>query len=390
MRIAVVDPACLTWPYTPLFCQALVQKGCQVDLIGSQYPFPDEREPIGARTWYHFYRLSVRVYGSGARGPARQALRGAEHVAGMIRLGRLVRSLHPDVIHYQQAPLPWVDQWFVTRLQRIAPVVSTVHNTEPFHGEASRFQKAGFAGLLTRFTHLIVHTEYSRRHLREKVGVTDHRISVFSHPLFEHYRDVAEPMPSPSNPGVVKPGEAVVLFFGNISRYKGLDVLIRAFGRLPETVLNRTRLLVAGVPKIPIREIRDLAVAQGVDDRIIWQLGRTDTKRVDAVFRRATVIALPYRHIDGSGAFCTALCYGKPFIASRVGVFGEALEDGVHGCLVEPGDHAALADRLAWMLSDRDRLAKMGEAVERLRDSWPSWDALAKHTLAVYRTVVRR
>ena len=390
MRVSVVDPSCLTWPYTPLFCEALVQNGCQVDLVASRYPFPDEPEPVGARTWHHFYRGTVRVYGSAAHGRARQALKGAEHVVDMFRLGRFLRSLRPDVIHYQQAPLPWIDQWFVPGLQRIAPVVCTVHNTVPFHGEASRFQKAGFAGLLTRFSHLIVHTEHSRRHLVEKVGVTDQRISVLSLPLFTHYRHVAAATPGPEDPGGVDSAEAVVLFFGSISHYKGLDVLIRAFARLREPVVSHTRLMVAGNPQIPIREMRDLAVAEGVDDRIIWRLGRVHTERVDSLFTRATVIALPYRHIDGSAAFSTALCYGKPFIASRLGVFGETLRDGVHGCLVEPEDHEALADRLSWMLSDRDRLAKMGEAVGRLRDSWPSWDLLAKKTLGVYRQLTRR
>lgn len=390
MKVAIVDPSCLTWPYTPRLCEALVRNGCEVELIASRFLYSDDREPRSYRKWDHFYQRTVWLYRARTRGILRQYVKGAEHVVDMFRLHAFVESLRPDVIHYQQAPIPCVDRWFLAGLKRIAPVVSTVHNTAPFHGEASWLQKKGFGPLLSRFNHLIVHAEYSRRQLVEVLGVKNCEISVLYHPLFDQYENGA----STADPGLTPRGnetdEAVVLFFGNISHYKGLDVLIRAFGRLPERTLRGTRLLIAGNPQIPIQAIKHLAASEGVEDRIIFELGYIPKDKVHSLFSRATIVALPYRHIDGSGVFATALCYGKPLIASRIGIFGEVIREGVHGCLVEPENPAGLADKLAWMLSDRERLAAMGDAVCSLRDSWPSWDALAAETVRIYQDLKQR
>lgn len=384
MKIAVIDPSCLTWPYTQRLCGALIRQGCEVDLIASQFLYSNNWGPTTFQKWEHFYRKTVRLYRARVEGRLRQHVKGAEHVVDMLRLPHLLKSLQPDVIHYQQSPIPWIDRWFLPGLKRIAPVVSTVHNTVPFHGDGHWFLQRGFGSFLSQFNHLIVHAEYSCRQLVELLKIKNSRISVLAHPLFDQYERHASPTdPSPAMRFGTK-DEAVVLFFGNISHYKGLDILIRALGRLPEPVLSRTRLLVAGNPQIPIEPLKKLAASEGIEDRITWELGYLSDNKINSIFARATIVALPYRHIDGSGIFTIALCHEKPLIASNIGAFGETIKDGIHGCLVEPEDPADLARQLTWMLSDPERLVAMSKAVRALRDSWPSWDEIAAKTIQIY------
>ena len=96
------------------------------------------------------------------------------------------------------------------------------------------------------------------------------------------------------------------------------------------------------------------------------------------------VLSLPYRHIDGSGVLSTALQYGIPIVASRIGGFAEMLEDGVHGHLVEPENPSALAEGLEAILSDPIKARDMGEAVRGLAQKWVSWDDVAEQTVLIY------
>jgi len=383
MKVVVLDPSCLTWPYTPRLCEALAGRGCEVHLVASQFLYSDREDAGSYRKWDHFYNRTIKLYRRRTRGFLRRYVKGAEHVVDMFRLLRFLKRLRPDVIHFQQAPIPFVDRWFLGGLGRIAPLVLTVHNTTPFHGEASRLQRWGFGSFVSRFDHLIVHTQYSRRQLIEGLGIPGDRLSVLPHPLLDHHESKCAP--ESRRPGVPQAeDEQIVLFFGNVSHYKGLDILIRAFGRLPHERLRRTRLLVSGNPHIPMGPIMALAQEVGIEDRVEWDLRFIPDEQIHSVFARATVLALPYRHIDGSGVLAMALSHGKPMVATRIGGFAEILEDGVHGYLVEPEDPSAMAARLEDVLSDSNRARAMSDAVRRLAEGWRSWDAVAEETIRIY------
>jgi len=389
MKVVMLDPSCLTWVYTHRLCETLPKRGCQVHLVASRFPYANQENVASYQQWNHFYNRTTRLYRGKTQGFLRQYVKGAEHITDMFRLPGFLRTLKPNIIHFQQAPIPCVDRWFLGSLRRIAPLVSTVHNTTPFHGEASRLQRWGFGSFLSQFDHLIVHTEYSRRQLIEGLGIASDRLSVLPIGLYGHYEGVARKEPTQLTIRETD-GEQVVLFFGNISHYKGLDVLIHALAQLPKECLRNTRLLVAGNPQIPIEPIKVLAKEAGIEDNVEWDLRFIPEEQVHSVFERATVLALPYRHIDGSGVLATALRYGKPIVASHIGGFAELLEDGVHGYLVEPENPSALAAGLENILSNASRAQAMSGAVRKLAQGWCSWDAIAEQTIGIYQDLSNR
>ena len=382
MRVVVLDPSCTTWTYTHYLCECLVAQGHEVFLVASQFLY---LESVGTGSYHkvdHFYNRTMSLYGGRPRGFSRRYVKGAEHIVDMLRLPKLLESIEPDVIHYQQAPIPLVDRWFLARLARIAPLVSTVHNTEPFHGDASRLQLWGFASFLARFDHLIAHTQYSLQRL-EQLGMSPDRISVIRGGQFDHYTALAEPGPS-GTPADDLDCEHRVLFFGALSLYKGLDILIRAFALLPAATLGKTRLMICGNPQMPMASIMALAREVGVHHRIDWDMQFIPEEQIHGIFARATVLALPYRHIDDSGVLAMIPQYRIPIVASRIGGFAEMLEDGVHGHVVEPEDPAAFAAALDDILSDPQKIQDMGDAVGHLADEWISWEEVARRTTRVY------
>jgi glycosyltransferase involved in cell wall biosynthesis len=74
-------------------------------------------------------------------------------------------------------------------------------------------------------------------------------------------------------------------------------------------------------------------------------------------------------------------------VASRIGGLAEVVVDGETGFLVEPGDLAALHDRLALVLSDRRLAARLGANARELVTRQFTWRACAERCLAAYRAL---
>lgn len=383
MKIVMVDASRLAWLYSHFLCEALAAKGHEVHLVTTRFLYAHAPSARTYTEWDHFYHRTNRLYGGRAQAPLRQYVKGLEHVVDMARVGSLLRRVQPDVIHFQQAPVPWVDGWFLESLKRVAPVVSTVHNTTPFHGDAPWIQRRGFRFLISRFDHVVVHTNYSRRCLVGDLGILDERISEVRGGVYDFYQRI----PGTAERTYVRPAEDVVLFFGNLSYYKGPDLMLEAFARLSAPRRECTRLLMAGNPRMPAKTLKQRAADLGIADRVDWDLRFIPDDEVDGIFSRATVVALPYRHIERSGVLTTALSYGKPIVANRIGGFAEMLEDGVQAFLVDPDDPSAMAGRLEDVLANPDRARQMGEAALDLARNWRSWDETAGEMLDIYSRV---
>jgi alpha-maltose-1-phosphate synthase len=172
------------------------------------------------------------------------------------------------------------------------------------------------------------------------------------------------------------PEDPAVLFFGRMSHYKGLDVLLDAmtevWERLPEATLT-----VAGVGEIEPHP--------GLDDaRVTVRSEHVSDAEVPALFGAATVVALPYRQASQSGVGSLAKAHARPLIVTDVGGLPELVADG-SGRLVEPEDRAALAASLVEVLGDRGLAERLGAAGAASAERESSWDVVAERTLDAYR-----
>ena len=178
-------------------------------------------------------------------------------------------------------------------------------------------------------------------------------------------------------------------FLERCEPYKGIDFLIRAFAQLPTALLASTRLVIAGKPGMDTSDLYRLARSLGVDHRITWHLRFIRDEEIPELFHQASPIALPYREIDQSGVLMTAIAFGKPIVASRIGGIPEVIQDGVHGRLVEVGDVNGLATAFGELLLDRDQREGMQKALELLRTGPLTWGNCANRTIGVYNQVLR-
>ena len=375
MRISLIDPSLFTLPYDVSLARGLTTAGHQVVLHGRKLTASDgDARDMAVQP--DFYRVAGSAAVRRLPKQARVAIKGLDHVVSLLRLRARLAAERPDIIHFQWLPVPLLDRAMLAGFRAIAPVVLTVHDTDPFNGSpTARLQKLGFAASLHGCDRLIVHTRQGFARL-VKLGLPASKIAILPHgPLIE------TPVGSAPDP---MSGELTFVLFGKIKSYKGADVLIEAFADLPPELRAQAKLRIVGQAYMDVALLQARAASLGVAGRVAIEPRFVADTEMPAIFAPGSVAVFPYREIEASGVLSLAMAHGRPVIASRLGSFAETLEDGVHGWLTPPGDVAALAAAMGSAIKDRAVLAQQSQAVTTRMRAMPGWDEIARLTLGVY------
>ena len=157
-------------------------------------------------------------------------------------------------------------------------------------------------------------------------------------------------VPHPSEPAPVVPraearlrlglpdGATVFLFSGLLRPYKGWDLLLAAFAEV-RRVLPGALLVLAGEPWGDAKELAARPAPEGV--RLFLRFLPAEERGL--LFDACDAVVCPYRHATGSGIAADAVAHGRPVIGSNVPGLAVAVEEGVSGLLVPPGDADALS-----------------------------------------------
>jgi glycosyltransferase involved in cell wall biosynthesis len=374
MRVALIDPSLFTLPYDCALADSLTQLGHDVVLYGRKLHADDNRLS-GVRLDPVFYGMAGRRIVTQLPPRMRLAAKGVDHIWSMWRLPGQLRSWQPDVVHFQWLPLPVVDRRLLRFCSRVAPLVLTMHDTAPFNGDPSaRLQTVGYFDCIDRMKHVIVHTEQGRARL-QAMGVAPDHVSVIPHGLTACAADISDD---------AMDGILTFVLFGKIKPYKGTDLLIEAFARLPEALRAQSRIRVIGKPYMDLAPLRALAEARGVASLVSFEPGFIRDEDLPAVFGPGTVAVFPYRAIDASAVLYQAIEFGRPIVASQIGIFAELLADGAHGRLVAPEDAQGLAAAMAQFIEDRAFAASCARTVRGLSQAGCDWMTSATRTAELY------
>jgi glycosyltransferase involved in cell wall biosynthesis len=175
-----------------------------------------------------------------------------------------------------------------------------------------------------------------------------------------------------------------VLFFGLLRPYKGLDTLVEAFAAAPDDAV----LLIVGMPRMPLEALRARAHELGISDRVRWVTRFVADAELPAYFRRADVVALPYRETEQSGVLNTALAFGSALVLSDTGGFRELGVEHGAARLVPPGDAGALGAALQSLLGDPAERERLSQAALRAAAGPYSWSRAAELTERLYRELL--
>jgi glycosyltransferase involved in cell wall biosynthesis len=366
VRVHVLDPSAYTPPYDHALCHALGATGADVTLVTSRFAYGPVPAADGYARRELFYRHALGAPGSRLRAASKLA----EHVPDMLRYRHLARDA--DVVHFQWLSVQHLDGRLLPANRSASgaprPLVLTAHDVLP--REPRPGQLAAQRRLYQRFDAIVVHSAHGCARLTNELDIDPGRVHVIPHGAFAHLAD-RPPQPPPF--ATEKP---VVLCFGLMRPYKGIDLLLDAWREIDEA-----ELWIAGMPKFDIAPLRRAAPA---NVRFVPRF--IDDTELPAYFQRADLVVLPYREIDQSGVLFTALAFGKPLLLSDVGGFPEVAATGAARTF-PAGDVPALRAALRELLSDPLALSAMAERVRAAAAGPYSWDEIARRTLGLYRSL---
>ena len=367
MKVQLVDPSAFTPPYDRALAAALTRAGAEVELLTTRFLYGVVPPAEGYRVEERFYRRSAA---RGLDAPARVPFKAAEHVPDMLRFRRDAAA---DVVHYQWLTAPPLD---VHLLPQLRPRAMTAHYILP--PSPSRRQVSSARRVFGRMDAVIAHSEHGAARLRDEVGLDPGKVRVIPHGAFDYLTRLPEEKPLPAElEGAEGP---VILCFGLLRPYKGIESLLEAFGQV-----EGAELWIVGNPRMDVAPLRSLAARAPGRVRIVARF--VEDAEIPAIFRRADLVVLPYLDAEHSGVLYTGLAFGKPLVLSAVGGFPEVAATGA-ARLVPPGDVTALAATLSELVGDAEARGDLAAAAARAAAGPFSWDEAARRTLDLYRELI--
>ncbi|MCW7537304.1 glycosyltransferase family 4 protein [Aquabacterium sp. A7-Y] len=244
-----------------------------------------------------------------------------------------------------------------------ARLTLTVHNILPHNRHTATMKRLYW--IIYRIPHLLlVHTDATRQALIDDFGIAPDRVLVMEHGLNDSVERLPLSKPDAKAALGADPQRPAVLFFGYVSPFKGIDLLIDAIEQREDITL-----IVAGrcAPGEYGDTIRRRLEALQPSGKLVWMEGFLAEADIARAFAAADATVLPYRHIDQSGVLLLSLSQGVPVIATQIGGFAEVVEPS-NGLFIREPSAEAVGEALDSFVSQprRFRPAEVMGTVEHL------------------------
>ncbi|RPI65564.1 MAG: glycosyltransferase [Ignavibacteriales bacterium] len=236
---------------------------------------------------------------------------------------------------------------------------------------------------------IIVHSEYIRNKLLNNFKIDDGKVYVIPHGNFDIYLQKAKIAKTEArNKLKLLIHDKVLLFFGFLREYKGLDLLLNAFS-IAKNCDEQLKLVIAGYPMNDTVKNKYLNRIGEIcaDGRILAHLDFIPSENIQDYFEASDVVILPYKNIDHSGIVHLAYSFHRPIIASSVGDFPETVEHEKSGYVLTENTAENLSETILKATSDMNKLTEMGEYAGYLNDTKYSWVNISNKTTELYRSL---
>jgi glycosyltransferase involved in cell wall biosynthesis len=273
-------------------------------------------------------------------------------------------------------------------------LVFTAHNVNMLKrdGNDTWTNKTTLRVMYSILDHIFVHTDLSKDELVAEYRVVPSKVSVIPFGLNTYVPDTYLSKAEARARLGLGESEKVLLFFGQIAPYKGLDMLLEAM-KILFSQQQKYCLMIAGRVKSGSepywQTLRPYLENDEVRSRILVNDKFIPDNDVPMFFRAADALILPYRAIYQSGPLSLAYRFGVPVLATRVGSFDRDVIPGITGLLSQPDSPRDLA-RVIEQYFGSELYLDGDQVRKRIRDIGSerySWDRISQAIAQVYATL---
>ena len=203
-------------------------------------------------------------------------------------------------------------------------------------------------------------------------------VSISPHPIFNHFGDPITKMEARTQLGLPQQ-DKIILFFGYIRKYKGLDLLIQAMAN--ETIKNLgIQLIIVGEFYEDASTYHDLVNALGLQNRISFYSNYIPDGEVKNYVCSADFIIQPYKNATQSGVTPLAYHFEKPMLVTNVGGLADTVPHLKTGIVVAPNaEEIAKGIETLYELGEKHFIPNIIEEKKKY-----SWSQMTEKFLALY------
>lgn len=311
----------------------------------------------------------------------------------LFKIYKLIRKEKYDVVHFQYFRRLRIESLFFILLKLIGiKLAHTVHDVIPLN----RNKLDHFFSLLVykKADILFVHSNSNKNDLAKQVNLDEERIEVVPHGDFDTF--IPDQIVTKSKARKffgLSEAQNVLLFFGAIKEYKGLDILLNSLFITSNKIENLAVIIAGMTGDAESREIvlksKDTISKLPKEITFIFHDRFIQDAEVAKYFIACDIVVLPYRRISHSGVLHVAYSFGRPVIATSVGDFKEAIEDGKSGFVLSSNSPENLSEKIIQVFSDRSKLEEMGKYARHLSETKYSWKNSAELMKLIYEKMTK-
>ena len=366
MKVSLIGPV---YPYrggishfTSMLCKSLIDHQHSVLLISftRQYPswlYPGKTDldpspnSFNLETEYLLDPMDIRTWN---------------------RTFQRVMNFQPDVVI-----LPWWTTFWAPaytflshKFRRVGiPISFLIHNVLPH--EQKPWDRVLAKTALSQGAGFIVQTEHEANRLKDLIPGAN--MVICSHPVYSMFSDTQLTKIDAKNLLGISPDQKVLLFFGIVRPYKGLDTLINALAHLHAKGV-KPYMIVAGEFWQDKSSLLNLIEDANIAKQILIEDQYVVDQEIPKYFSAADIFVAPYRKGTQSGAVKLALGFRLPVVLSQTIADAAILELKNYPVYITPAnDPIELANSLEIALQDLEDGSKVPS---RLEDD--GWDELVK------------
>lgn len=311
----------------------------------------------------------------------------------LLNIYKLIQREKYDVIHFQYFRRLRMESLYFLMLKLMGiKLAHTVHDVTPLNN--SKLDHYFSLLVYKKADILFVHSNSNKTDLTQQIKLNEEKIKVVPHGDFDTF--IPDRIIAKSEAREffgLSDVQNVILFFGAIKEYKGLDILSKSIP-IASSKINNLALIIAGeAGDAETRQIvlkcKDILSKLPNEVKVVVHEKYIPDAEVAKYFIASDVVVLPYRGISHSGVLHIAYSFGRPVIVSDVGDFKESVEEGKSGFVLSSNSAENLSEKVIQAFSDKQNLEKMGKYARNLSETKYSWENSATLMKPIYEIMIK-
>ena len=369
MKVLLIDQiAKVNFRYTYPLVNGLVKNGVDVELV---MDLKNEDENCKCKK-YRWFNTDEKNIG--------KIHKIENYIASYLKILNLVKKNKYDIIQTEWFILSPLDYFFLKRIKRVskAKLVITVHDILPFNKAFYDFYF--HSKIYDLADKIILQAPGNESRFLKLFPKEFAKIRIIPHGHMLDYVESVEK--SVGRKYLNIPNEKIVLlFFGQIKKVKGVDILLNALSMLKEKHPNLFIVIAGSVWKTDFSECEKIIESNNLNDCLRLDIKYIPDEEIKYYYGAADACVLPYTDVYQSGVIQLSYGYKKVVVSSDLPSFTQFVKEGVSGFISKRGDSSSLAAAIERLIASQERLKDMGLNGYNLVKSELDWNKLTKQMI---------